>query len=492
MGEPTELPVKEGQGAPQSVGHVIRQAEIQGCRGDAGPVGGRHIPQGFGGPPRQEVAHSLGGCPEAAASQGEGGLLPPALELHPGQGVRGAEVGGLHPHQKAAVDVGSVPGAQAHAVGHQPALLRGGGHHLPAGAHAEGEGAAAAGQVTGQLVVRRRQAFPRRAELGLRHGGLAVLDAYPDGEGLGGHGHPGVQQHPEGVPGGVAGGEHQRVTGQGVGPAGALHGQPGQRPAADVQPRQLMAEAHVAAQGEQLLPQAAHHLPQHVGADVGLVLVEDVRRGPRLHQGAEHGGNAGVVGAGGQLAVGEGARAPLSELHVGGGIQHAGGPELFHVRRPLLHRAAPLQHDGGQAVPGQEQGGEQPRRAHARHHRRQGGAPPHRREYIGPGRQAGAHPLIPAAGQQLFLSLHHGPDGADVVDVALLPGVDGQPHQLQGLELLRADAQQLGRPLFQLGGEALHGQGHVLNLQHGCGLRFSRVSVNQDNAMPGTADCRQR
>ena len=134
-----------------------------------------------------------------------------------------------------------------------------------------------------------------------------MLNAYPDGEGLGGHGHSGVQQHLESVAGGVSGGEHQRVAGQVVPAAGTVHRNGPQGAVPHVQARQPVPEAHVAPQGQQLPPHIAHHVPENVGADVGLVLVEDVRRGARLHQRPEDRGDAGIVGAGGQLAVGEGA-----------------------------------------------------------------------------------------------------------------------------------------------------------------------------------------
>ena len=50
---------------------------------------------------------------------------------------------------------------------------------------------------------------------------------------------------------------------------------------------------------------------------------------------------------------------PLPELDVGGQVQLSRGPEPLHVRRPLLHRAAPLQQDGPLARQGQHQGGEE-------------------------------------------------------------------------------------------------------------------------------------
>ena len=253
-----------------------------------------------------------------------------------------AEVGWGHPHQQPAVAVLPVPGPSAHAVGHQPSGFGGGGHHLAAGADAEGEGRAAVGQVAGQLVVRRGQLFPGGAELGQTDVGLPVLDAHADGKGLLLHGDPGLEEHPEGVPGGVAGGQHQGVGLQVVGPPGGGHGETGQPAVLLPQAGEPVLEPDVTAPGQQLGPDALHHLAEHVGADVGLVGPEDVLRRAVLHQGLQHGGDAAVVGARGQLAVGKGACATLPELDVGERVQHPGGPEGGHVGGALFHRVAPL------------------------------------------------------------------------------------------------------------------------------------------------------
>ena len=130
------------------------------------------------------------------------------------------------------------------------------------------------------------------------------------------------------------------------------------------------------------------------------------------------------MGAGGQLAVGKGACAPLAKLHVRGGVQFPCGPEALHVRRAPVHILAALQHHAGQAVPGQEQGGEQPRRTHAHHHRGQGGAAGHRREDIVLGLDQG-HVFPRRAADHGLLVGQVQAHGVDVVDVPLVPGVDG-------------------------------------------------------------------
>ena len=211
-----------------------------------------------------------------------------------------------------------------------------------------------------------------------------MLNAHADGEALALHGQAEFLQHLEGVPGGVAGGQDQGVTGDGGG-VGALfrdHSDGGQAPAALDQAGELVPEADIRAQGEQFLPDGFYHVSEHVGANVGLMGPLNILRGPMGHENVENVGDAGVVHSGGQLAVGKRARAALAKLDVGGGGEPARPPKKLHVSGALVHVRAPLQHDGPQARPGQGQRGEQPRRAHPHHHGRQGGGAVHRRQYI--------------------------------------------------------------------------------------------------------------
>ena len=319
--------------------------------------------------------------------------------------------------------------------------------------------------MAGELVVGGGQPLPGRAELGLGHRRLAVLDAYAHGEGLGGHGHPRVQQHLKGVPGRVAGGQHQCVAGQVIGTLGSLRPDGGEDAVTHIQPGELMAETYVAPQAEKLLPDMFYHRTEHVGADVGLVLVLDVLRRARGGQGLQYRGDAGVMDAGGQLAVGEGARASLAELDVGGGIEGTGAPKALHIPRPLLHRPAPLQYDGGDSVPGQVERGEEPRRAHSHHHRRQPGVPPHRGKDVGPGLSQGHAAALGAAHQGGLIVRRH-VHRTDIVHVVLLPRVDGLPHQGELPDGVRGDPENPRGAFFQLFHPAADREGDILNPYH--------------------------
>ena len=116
---------------------------------------------------------------------------------------------------------------------------------------------------------------------------------------------------------------------------------------------------------------------------MGLVGPLNVLRGPVLHKGAEHMGDAGVIDASGELAVGEGASASLAKLYVGAGVQLPGGPVGFHRLGALVHVAATLQHNGLQAGPGQSQGGKQSGGAGAHHHWGEGGGAAQGRQGVG-------------------------------------------------------------------------------------------------------------
>ena len=282
---------------------------------------------------------------------------------------------------------------------------------------------------------------------------LGVLDAGPHGKGLGLQGQAQAVQELEHVPGAVAHRQDGLGALDGLPLAPGLHLQAGEVARLGPDARHLSGKAHLAPQGDDLLPDAAHHPGQPVGADVGLGVGEDLFRGPGFHQLLQHLADAGVPGAGGELPVGEGAGAPLAKLHVALRVQNPPLPEGFYALLPLLHGQAPLQHQGALAALGQDQPGEEACRAQAHHHRALRELRP-LRQVVAVGLPL-AHPVVPQPGEELVLPVHLGLDGADEADVLFLPGVHGffrQPHPVQGL--LR-HPQALGRRFPQIGlGEA--------------------------------------
>ena len=196
---------------------------------------------------------------------------------------------------------------------------------------------------------------------------------------------------------------------------------------------------------------------------MGLGVTEDALRRAVGHQLPQDKSVAGVPGAGIQLAVGEGARAPLAELDVGLEIQLAGGPEPLHVLRPLLHRLAPLQQNGSCPAAGQGQGAEQAPRSRAHHHRGNIRRLYRRRQAVAlllrPGHLAAAAPA-----EDFLLVLHLYPQGVHQAD--RLPGVHRPAEDGQRLDLSRRKAEDSRRLLPQAVLALLQGEDHTFDLQH--------------------------
>ena len=174
---------------------------------------------------------------------------------------------------------------------------------------------------------------------------------------------------------------------------------------------------------------------------------------------------AALFGTGEEFAVGIGTRTAFAECVIGIGIDRAVAVDLRDVALARRHVAAPLQHDGGQAVPGQKEGGEQPRRAHAHHHWRQGGGPGGGGKDIGLPLKQGdvfavgtAHQVLLVVGRQLH--------GADVVDIGFFPGVDGLAGQGQVPDQGRAEPQQPGSLASELLQVPVHGEGKIADSYH--------------------------
>ena len=77
-----------------------------------------------------------------------------------------------------------------------------------------------------------------------------------------------------------------------------------------------------------------------------------------------------VVDTGGELAVGKGARSPLTELDIAGGIQSSRRPEAFHFFNPPVYIAATLHYNGAVSLPCQQLCRKHTGRAKARYNHR--------------------------------------------------------------------------------------------------------------------------
>lgn len=152
---------------------------------------------------------------------------------------------------------------------------------------------------------------------------------------------------------------------------------------------------------------------------------------PGGDEGLHHVGQTGVMGAGGELSIGEGPGTALAKLDVGLRVQVAALPKGFHILDPLLQRLAPLQQNGPEPRFRQRQRRQQARRAAPHHHRRERRRAGHGGKHIGLRLRAQGDLLALGLGHHLLLvgdghvHRHH------IVDVFLFPGVDGLAHGMQ-------------------------------------------------------------
>ena len=275
---------------------------------------------------------------------------------------------------------------------------------------------------------------------------LAVLDADPYRQGLRLHGDPGGVEYLEGVPGAVAQGQNHLPDGEAVGSAGTRHLQGGHMPLLNLQPRQPVAEADIAAQVLQLPPEGDQGPVEVVGTHVGLGVHQDALRRAVGHQGLQDEAVAGVPGAGVQLPVGEGPGAALAELDVGLRVQGPCGPEPLHVRLAALHVPPPLQQNGPGAAPGQGQGAEEASGPGPHHHRRDGRGLQRHRQAVGPFLRPGDL-LAPAPPEDLGLVLHADVEGIYQMDP--LPGVHRPAEDTHLPDVPGGDPEQCRGPLGQ-------------------------------------------
>ena len=271
---------------------------------------------------------------------------------------------------EAGVGVALVARILAHAVGHDSAWLAGGRDHRAARAHAEAVDGAAIRAMVRKRIGRRAQV--RVAGAGAEHGlvdpRLRMLDAKADRERLGLDMDAALVEGLEGVARRVADGEDhviglQRLASvQAHAPKDAL---------VEIDVRDPVLEAVFAAQLFDLLAHGLDHGHQAEGADVRVGLGQDFLRRPGCDEFGQHlaGQETRILDLAVELAVGEGARAALAELHVGFRVQLAAPPQAPGVLGPLPNHLAAVEDDRLEPHLGQDQPGEQAARPGPDHDR---------------------------------------------------------------------------------------------------------------------------
>ena len=365
-----DLPLEGRQGLANGLDGEVRQGQRQVAQAHPGFIGWLDAADGGAGLAGDEVAHQLRRGLVVAAAEDEGVGLQAFLELDARQ--RASRV--IHfrgdTHDDAGVGVALVTRVLAHAVGDDPVRLAGGRYHCAAGAHAEAVYRAAVLGVVHQLVVggAELRVAGILAQACLVDQRLRVFDAEPHREGLGLHEHALGVEHAEGVAGAVAQGQDHMARFQLL---AAFQDYAGQLLALGEQVGDLLLEAHLAAQVDDLLAHLLDHAGQAEGADVRLVDVEDFFRRTGLDELFQDLAAMvlRVLDLAVQLAVGEGPGAAFAELHVGFGVEHALAPQAPGVLGALAHFLAAFEHDRLEAHLCQQQAGEDAARAEAHHDR---------------------------------------------------------------------------------------------------------------------------
>ena len=227
-----------------------------------------------------------------------------------------------------------------------------------------------------------------------------------------------------------------------------MHPRAGEDAVFDLQPVEPREEAHFAAAGDDIPPDGPDHAAEHVRADVRLGVVKDLLLRAVLVKLPQHPGDAPVVRAGVELAVGKGPGAALAELDVVLLVQLAAGAEALDRRKTGIDVAAALEHDRPRPRVSEQQGGEHARRTEADDDGTLGASDLRDRIFFFPVRgHVGA--LVFREQPGFFFSE---PDGerADVMDIVLLPRVERALDEPKLRDLLRPDAQLFRRALLEL------------------------------------------
>ncbi|MEI3146754.1 MAG: hypothetical protein V8T10_01765 [Merdibacter sp.] len=188
-------------------------------------------------------------------------------------------------------------------------------------------------------------------------------------------------------------------------------------------------------------------------------LVQDLLWRAEAHELLQHMMTAGILGAGGQLAIGKCPCSPFPELHVALGIELSAGPEFPDAAGTCLHARAALQDDGTIAVLRQQQSGEHAGRAESDHDRavRQTLAALLRQRE---GRRFGPGDIAQTAAQQRFFMAHLALQRIREHD-RILAGVDAFPYDRKADQFILADPQFFTKLFFQLIQIFVDGQLHL-------------------------------
>ena len=303
-----------------------------------------------------------------------------------------------------------------------------------------------------------------------------MLDPHADREGLGLDMNAAIVQGLEGVARAVAQG-HDHVGRGHVVTAGDMEAlQPARtiRADLDIEVLDLVSPAILAAQALDERPHLLDHVHQSEGADMRVGLGQDLLGRAGLDELLQNlaSQEARVLDLAVELAVREGPRPALAELHVGLGIQLPAPPQAPGVLSPLAHDLAAVDDDGLEAHLSQDQTGEQSAGASADDHGARTVEALGRLGHQLVGRvRPNAHVVVSGEPRQyggLVAQTHI--DGIDHQDRRLAARVVGPAGNLKALEIVGLDPQALDNRGLHRFRRVAERQLQFRNTQHGAGL----------------------
>ena len=328
------------------------------------------------------------------------------------------------------------------------------------------------------------EAVGSSAERGVARGGsveravdvrLEVLDAHAHRKGLALHGHPVLAQQRKDVARGVAAGEDHAVRGDELLAHESVFAHGGERDASDGAARYVEV-AHAAARTNlsscllDLAHDLGHNAGEHVAADVGLGVPEDLGLSSRCDEGLQDEAVRGALGAGLELAVREGARPANAKLDVALYVELAGLVVVAHGLGTPCGVLTALDEQGLQPGAGERERTEEPGAARAH----DDGPAPNTRDGSGEGEGPLVHELDALDGAHVGARGELGAKRERELDVPLFPGVNrataalhAQKAPLAHVQLARKRSTALRQLAFVAAVEGLEGDANAGDLDHG-------------------------
>ena len=237
----------------------------------------------------------------------------------------------------------------AHAIDSQTPRFRGRIDDVAARAHAEGVYAPSIGTLMGHLIIGRPQRFDLcSAVLCGIDVSLRMLNAQSDGERFLLYGHASLQQPLKGITRAVSHGQNGDIR---LKFFRSVYRDSLQRSVLNPKIGDAALEVKGSSQTDDLFPHIFHDDTEHIGSDMGLILIKNGWIRSELHEHLQHFSvpHQRVFHQRVEFPIGKCSRAAFSKLYVGVALQLSALPELKHRPFSLFHPLSPLEYDRAKA-----------------------------------------------------------------------------------------------------------------------------------------------